>query len=54
MNGCNVISLPQIEKTVDKSLASLILWDNNINTPDTGIEGDDQLYEKVDILRKIY
>ena len=54
MNGCNVINTaPQIEKTVDKSLTSLILRDNNINTPDTWVfRGDDQLYEKVDKLLK--
>ena len=52
MNGCNVINTaPQIEKTVDKSLTSLILRDNNINTPDTWIfRGDKNLYEKVDKL----
>ena len=54
MNGCNVINTAtQIEKTVDKSLTSLILRDNNINTPDTWVfRGDDQLYEKVDKLLK--
>ena len=52
MNGCNVINTaPQIEKTVDKSLTSLILRDNNINTPDTWVfRDDDQLYEKVNKL----
>ena len=52
MNGCNVINpAPQIEKTVDKSLTSLILRGNNINTPDTWIyRGDNQLYEKVEKL----
>ena len=52
LNGCNVINTaPQIEKTVDKSLTSLILRDNNINTPDTWVfRGDDQLFEKVDKL----
>ena len=52
MNGCNVINTaPQIEKTVDKSFTSLILRDNNINTPDTWVyRGDDQLYEKVNKL----
>ena len=52
MNGCNVINTAsQIEKTVDKSLTSLILRDNNINTPDTWVfRGDDQLFEKVDKL----
>ncbi len=54
MNGCNVINTAtQIEKTVDKSLTSLILRDNNISTPDTWVlRGDDQLYEKVDKLLK--
>ena len=54
MNGCNVINTaPQIEKTVDKSLTSLILRDNDINTPDTWIfRGDKHLYEKVDKLLK--
>jgi len=43
----------KIEKTVDKSLTSLILRDNNINTPDTWIfRGDKNLYEKVDKLLK--
>ena len=54
LNGCNVINTAtQIEKTVDKSLTSLILRDNNISTPDTWVlRGDDQLYEKVDKLLK--
>ena len=52
MNGCNVINAaPQIEKTVDKSLTSLILRENNIRTPDTWVfRGDNKLYEKVDKL----
>ena len=54
LSGCNVINTAtQIEKTVDKSLTSLILRDNNISTPDTWVlRGDDQLYEKVDKLLK--
>ena len=54
MNGCNVINTAsQIEQTVDKSLTSLILRDNNINTPDTWVlRGDSRLNEKVENLLK--
>ncbi len=52
MNGCNVINTAtQIERTVDKSLTSLILRDHNIDTPDTWVfRGDNHLYEKVEKL----